>query len=103
LVENRRHKRTSVDISVEFWARGSADKRPGRATDLSQGGVFVETDRPFGFSAEILVSIPVGTRGARAELAGVVRWMRNGGMGVQFGLLGARETNAIAELMKAPP
>jgi hypothetical protein len=29
--------------------------------------------------------------------------MRNGGMGVQFGLLGARETNAIAELMKAPP
>jgi hypothetical protein len=33
-------------------------------------------------------------------LPGVIRWMRNGGMGVQFGLLGARETYTITEVVK---
>jgi hypothetical protein len=34
-------------------------------------------------------------------LPGVVRWNRDGGMGVQFGLIGARETHAITELTRA--
>jgi type IV pilus assembly protein PilZ len=40
--------------------------------------------------------------GQRAALAipGVVRWARDGGMGVQFGLLGARETHAIMSLVQ---
>jgi hypothetical protein len=30
-----------------------------------------------------------------------VRWTRSDGMGVQFGLIGARETHAITELTRA--
>ena len=33
-------------------------------------------------------------------LPGVVRWNRDDGMGVQFGLIGARETHAITELTR---
>ena len=38
---------------------------------------------------------------AAFALPAVVRWVRNGGMGVQFGLLGARETHTITELAHA--
>ena len=35
------------------------------------------------------------------RLPGVVRWLKPGGFGVQFGLLGARDTHAISELFKS--
>jgi hypothetical protein len=35
------------------------------------------------------------------ELPGVVRWSNEGGFGVQFGLLGARETHSIARILSA--
>ena len=41
--------------------------------------------------------------GYEFEANAVVRWSRSGdGMGLQFGLIGARETHAITELTKAP-
>jgi hypothetical protein len=103
LVENRRHKRAPVDIAVEFWQRGSAERRIGRAKDLSQGGMLIETSNPLAFSTEIVVRVPFGRRDTPTELTGVVRWNHAAGMGVQFGLLGARETHAIAELTKDEP
>jgi hypothetical protein len=33
-------------------------------------------------------------------LPGIVRWTKQDGMGVQFRLLGARETHAITEIMR---
>ena len=44
----------------------------------------------------------VADRGGLDQIPGVVRWTRPDGMGVQFGLLGARETHAITELTKEP-
>jgi PilZ domain len=102
LADNRRHKRTPVDIAVEFWERESARPRVGRAKDLSQGGMLIETSSPLAFSADIVIRLPLlpAQRGGPTELSGVVRWNHEGCMGVQFGLLGARETNVIAELTK---
>jgi type IV pilus assembly protein PilZ len=100
LVENRRHKRSPVDIAVEFWERGLARPRVGRAKDLSQGGMLIETSDPLAFSTEVVIRLPFAQRSGPTELSGVVRWNHAGCMGVQFGLLGARETNVIAELTK---
>jgi hypothetical protein len=36
------------------------------------------------------------------RLPAVVRWVKPGGFGVQFGLLGAFETHVLSELMKEP-
>lgn len=70
----------------------------GTAGDVSVGGIFVEAvdsamSIPFG--ANVVVHVRVS--GEILALSGVVRWTRNGGIGVQFGLLGARETHAITE------
>lgn len=100
MVELRRYERTPIDITVEFGPPGSTQRSSGRATDISLGGMFIETATPPGFSTEIVVH--VWLPGQRAELAipGVVRWARDGGMGVQFRLLGARETHAIMSFGK---
>lgn len=99
-MELRRYQRTPVDIEVEFEIKGSKQRQAGRATDISLGGMFVNAS-PAPFSTEIVVYFRV--RGQRAQLAipGVVRWTRRDGMGIQFGLLGARETHAITELTRA--
>jgi hypothetical protein len=38
--------------------------------------------------------------GVDLKLPGTVRWAKPGGLGIQFGLLGARETHSIAQLLK---
>lgn len=100
LVELRRYERTPIDVEVEFERKGSNERCVGHATDISLGGMFIRASAPPGFSTEIVVHMHA--RGPRGSIAipGVVRWTRGDGMGVQFGLLGARETHAITELMK---
>jgi hypothetical protein len=98
VVELRRYERTPVDLALEFTRRDGTDRVAGRAKDLSLGGMFIETDAPAPFSTEIVVHVLLpGQRGPFA-IPGVVRWAGQTGMGVQFKLLGARETHAITAL-----
>jgi hypothetical protein len=62
--------------------------------------MFIEAASPLPFSSEIEVHVPFGPRQVPVLLGGVVRWTSAGGMGVQFGLLGARETHAVTELAR---
>jgi hypothetical protein len=102
LVELRRHQRAPVDVPVEFSPKGSQQRRSGLATDLSLGGMYVQTAEPLPFGADLVVHVTFPGQKATFGLPAVVRWVRAGqGMGVQFGLLGARETHAITELTKA--
>ena len=55
------------------------------------------------FGSEVVVRVRLRTPSGTDQdfdLPGVVRWVRSGGMGVQFGLLGALETHAITEMSK---
>ena len=101
MLELRRHSRAAVDVPVEFVGKGGTERSAGRARDISLGGMFIETDAPLPFSAEVIVHLTLPSQKAPFALPGVVRWNRNGGMGVQFGLIGARETHAITELTRA--
>jgi type IV pilus assembly protein PilZ len=98
VVELRRYVRAPIDVAVEFVAKGSTASFPGRATDVSLGGMFIRTSRPASFSAEIRVRVTLPGQKAAFDLPAVVRWTRPDGMGIQFGLLGARETHAIISL-----
>jgi len=103
VVELRRYERTRIDISVEFTTAGSAARNAGLAKDISVGGMYVETPHPATFNREVVVHVLLPGQRAPFALPAVVRWSRAGeGMGLQFGLLGARETHAITELTKAP-
>ena len=70
----------------------------GTAANLSVGGMFVDAiDEPLAIAVGAAVVVHVRISGAILELPGVVRWARGGGIGVQFGLLGAAQTHAITE------
>jgi hypothetical protein len=100
VVELRRHRRAILNVPVEFVAKGSNERVSGHARDISLGGMFIVTSTPLPFSAEIIVHVSLPTQKAPFAFPGVVRWTRNDGMGIQFGLIGARETHAITELTR---
>jgi type IV pilus assembly protein PilZ len=98
--DKRRHPRVPVNISISFEAPGQGPIA-GVLVDVSMGGAFISTETPAAFGAEVtLVGDLPGAPGAR--LPAVVRWSKPGGFGVQFGLLGARETHALNSLVRTP-
>ena len=102
VVELRRTKRTPVDIPLEFTQTGVAERTPGRATDLSVGGMYVQTHSPSAFGTQLTVFVAFPGEKRVLQLPAVVRWTRQGhGMGLQLGLLGARETHAIMSTTQA--
>ena len=104
MVELRRTPRVPIDAWVEFSAKGAPEQRRGRARDISLGGMFIETDATPAFGAEVTVRVELMNANGKLEafaLPGTVRWTRSQGMGVQFKLLGARETHAITEVVRA--
>jgi Tfp pilus assembly protein PilZ len=101
VLELRRHSRTALDMPVEFIGKGATERFAGRAKDISLGGMFIETSKPLPFSAEVTIHLTLPSQKTPFALPGVVRWNRDGGMGVQFGLIGARETHAITELTRS--
>lgn len=103
MIELRRYQRSPLDVPVEFTVKGTDERLTGRSKDISVGGMFVHTDTPPAFGVEIVVHITLPGQRAAFAVPAVVRWSQTGqGMGLQFGLMGARETHAITELTKAP-
>jgi type IV pilus assembly protein PilZ len=98
--EKRVHPRVTVEIPV-VCETAAGESVAGIARDISLGGMFVESSSspPFGSSVTVVGALP-GLPG-EANLPGVVRWGKPGGFGVQFGLLGARETHAITKLLRS--
>src|SRR5437762_4278669 len=97
MVELRRHSRVPLETEVVFTPKGATSGSMALAKDISVGGMFVVTNAPAAFGAELTVHVTLHGQAEALMLPGVVRWVRGEGMGVQFGLIGARETHAITE------
>ena len=97
--EKRTHPRVSIGLDVRCEVK-DGPVFEGHGKDISLGGMFVESGEvlAFGTAVTIVARLPGGTDDAR--LPAVVRWNSAGGFGVQFGLMGARDTHAITRLMK---
>ena len=100
-VELRRHHRVPFTEPVVFSRKGSADRLAGQSTDISLGGMYIETKTPEAFGVDVVVHVHVPGEPSAFTLPAKVRWSSRDGMGVQFGNLGARETHAITELVAA--
>jgi len=100
VVEQRRHSRAELDIPLTFVVKGKPEQFDGRARDVSVGGMFIETQTPAPFGAEVTISIRLPGSGEVSQIAARTRWGRPGGMGIQFGLMGAKETHLITELAR---
>jgi type IV pilus assembly protein PilZ len=100
LIEKRRYARAPLDRPASFSVKGESGAREGIAKDIAVGGMFVETPTPARFGTEVIIHVELPGQEGLVSLPGVVRWVRDGGMGVQFGLLGAVETHTITEISR---
>jgi type IV pilus assembly protein PilZ len=96
--QKRQYERYAVALDVAFNV--GSERVAARSKDVSLGGMFIVTDRalPYGTKFELEVRLPALTQPALIEAT--VRWSGPNGMGVQWGLLRARETWAIHQLTK---
>lgn len=101
MIEQRRFARAPLTCPLFFYVKNSLERREGIARDISIGGMFVETSTPAAFGADVVVHVRLPGSGDASAIPGVVRWVRDGGMGVQFGLLGAAITHTITEIGRA--
>jgi hypothetical protein len=97
----RCQNRVRVDLPLQILCEDGAVAR-GRATDLSVGGMRVETDAPLAIGSTAVAQIRLPGSTPEVSLPAVVRWTRDGAAGLQFGLLGARATYLITEYTSDP-
>lgn len=93
--DRRRISRVGVELVIELELEGGR-RVSGVALDVGLGGMFIESVEVPAYGSELTVLIS----GGALRLPATVRWSSGNGMGVQFGLLGARETHAVAELVE---
>jgi hypothetical protein len=98
--DKRSHPRVPLSAEVTCEVSGAASIL-GHAKDISVGGMYIESETQVSFGTEVSIVVRLPNTKANARLPGVIRWIKPGGFGVQFGLLGARETHAISELLKS--
>ncbi len=98
-MERRKHLRSPVGLKVLFQVEGGAPQE-GNCQDISFGGMFLSCSPKPPFNAKIELHVDVEQEVGLA-LSGVVRWTAPDGVGVQFGLMGVRETRVISELIAA--
>ena len=96
--EQRRHFRKPIELHVEFNVADGPHK-PGVCRDFSLGGMHIDAQETAPFGANVTIHVTLGDARSASALPGIVRWVKPGSMGIQFGLLGARETYAITELL----
>lgn len=95
-MEKRKHQRKSVDLEASVESRGHVSIF-GRVRDMSIGGIYLVTVSTLPFGSQVEVKIDLTGNGTPFALPAVVRWNGPDGLGLQFGLLGAKETHAIAK------
>jgi type IV pilus assembly protein PilZ len=98
VTDNRKYPRKCVQADVAFQS-ANGERVDARCQDLSLGGMFVETASPLPYGAPVRVFMRLPGLKTEAAIDGVVRWSKPTGMGVQFGVMGARETHGLTELL----
>ena len=97
MYEKRQHPRTPVTLPLVVIGPDGA-RTEGSCRDMSLGGMFLETTATFPFGTAITLALTLPNLGA-TEIPAIVRWTEQGGFGVQFGLLGARQTHELSALI----
>lgn len=100
--EKRKHSRSLHRAAIKFQV-GDGPRQDGMCNDVGIGGMFIETLAPVPFGAQVTVFMKLPELKEEAAIKGVVRWTEPDGMGVQFGMMGARETYALTKLIASLP
>ncbi len=70
----------------------------GQVHDLSVGGAFIATESSPSVGTKLSATIDM-PEGKPLVVDATVRWTKPDGIGIQFGLMGVRETYAVSEFL----
>jgi len=99
MADQRRHPRIALRSPVEFFAADPRHVTFGFATDVSAGGVFVQTPFPAPRGRKVVLRVWRPGWTEEVLLRGVVRWTGAAGMGVKFTSLGRDEARVLGRLV----
>jgi type IV pilus assembly protein PilZ len=98
VAEHRQHPRKSLHSTLAFRI-GEGPRVDALCRDVSLGGIFIETASPPPYGTKIAVFMLLPGLKEPVTVEATVRWAKPDGMGVQFGVMGARETHALTQLL----
>jgi hypothetical protein len=98
VTEHRKHPRKAIESEVAFQI-GAGPRVEARCRDVSLGGMFIDTEAPPPYGAPVRVFLRLPGLAGEVTIESIVRWSTRAGMGVQFGVMGARETHALTRLL----
>jgi type IV pilus assembly protein PilZ len=88
-----------VNIAAKVLFEGQSEAIDAVCQDLSIGGGYLLLVATVSFGTKLLVTLHVGND--EIAMQAIVRWVGADGFGVQFGLMGAKETHVLAQIMRA--
>lgn len=96
--EKRKHPRSPISPAVAFQS-AAGERIEATCRDISLGGAFIETASPAPFGSTVTIYMRLPGIDQEVAVKSTVRWTKTDGMGVQFGVMGARETHALMRLL----
>ena len=98
--QQRQHTRKHFSSDVELHHDGNVTQ--GRSINISQGGIFVDTDLLPPLGSKLVLKMRIPGAGDDCEIPCIVRWVKEGeGLGLQFEQLRAIEMWALNKLIKS--
>lgn len=96
--EHRQYPRKNLTSLVAFQI-GEGPRVEAECHDVSLGGMYIETSAPLAYGTAVVVLLRLPGMKAETRIQSIVRWWKPTGMGVQFGVMGARETHALTTML----
>lgn len=104
----RVHERHALELEVTVihpTADGPESETKGTTRNVSLGGALINVSGAgdIAFGAAVKLRLPLAPLKADAEIAGTVRWIKDGDIGIQFGSLRAKEVWALNQMFRDAP
>lgn len=96
--EHRQYPRKNLTSAVAFQT-GEGPRIEAECHDMSLGGMYIETSAPLAYGTAVRVFLRLPGMKQEMQIDAIVRWWKPTGMGVQFGVMGARETHALTSTL----
>lgn len=97
----RVHERYALALPVTLKHPGG--ETTGVTQNVSLGGALIQLSGDIEFGAEVRLRLRLAPLKEDAEIPAVVRWIKDGAVGVQFGSLRAKEVWALNQIFRDAP
>lgn len=94
--DKRSHQRVTLETTLSYTEVGTTQHaQSATARDISLGGMYIASAVRPELGRSLMIKLTLPGNAAELTLPAIVRWFSDDGFGVQFQLLGAKETHAI--------